>query len=236
MAQLELRKIHESLDKTTYRGVKMMKFPFDYLQYQMIINDVKPDLIIEIGTLMGGAALYYADLMDTIGIEGGEVHTIDVRPVRQNFGRSVVIPSDSSIHKVVDALKNGDDVIPDMVLNHPRIKCFEDGWENYDIGLCKGKERVLIFDDGSHHYEAVLGALNKLSSCVTKGSYYIVEDGNVSMLFSPQKVLDSFAGGPTKAIIEFLETNDDFKIDFSKCDFFGFNSTYNTYGYLKRVK
>jgi cephalosporin hydroxylase len=42
----------------------------------MILNEVKPDLLIEIGTNNGGSALYLADLMDNIG--KGEIHTIDI--------------------------------------------------------------------------------------------------------------------------------------------------------------
>ena len=34
----------------TYRGVNCVKCPFDYALYQMLITEVKPDLIIEIGT------------------------------------------------------------------------------------------------------------------------------------------------------------------------------------------
>ena len=49
----------------TYRGVKYIRCPFDYLIYQMVINEVKPDLIIEVGTNNGGGALYMADIMDS---------------------------------------------------------------------------------------------------------------------------------------------------------------------------
>jgi len=69
-----------SIDKghhnVTYRGVKAIRCPFDYVIYQMLINEVKPDLIIEIGTRFGGGALYLADLLDNIG--GGIVHTVDI--------------------------------------------------------------------------------------------------------------------------------------------------------------
>lgn len=59
-----------------YRGVTYIKCPFDYVLYQMILMEVKPDLVIEIGTNKGGGALYLADLMDIIG--HGAVHTIDI--------------------------------------------------------------------------------------------------------------------------------------------------------------
>lgn len=61
----------------SYRGVKMIKCPFDYVMYQMIIFELKPDLVIEIGSNRGGNALYIADLLNIVG--SGEVHTIDIQ-------------------------------------------------------------------------------------------------------------------------------------------------------------
>ncbi len=68
--------IYEGHHRIKYRGIETVKAPFDYVMYQMIIFEIKPDLIIEIGTMKGGSALYLADILDTIG--KGEVHTIDV--------------------------------------------------------------------------------------------------------------------------------------------------------------
>lgn len=69
-----------SIDKghhqVTYRGVKAIRCPFDYVIYQMIISEVQPDLIIEIGTRKGGGAYYLADLLDSLG--KGIIHTIDI--------------------------------------------------------------------------------------------------------------------------------------------------------------
>ena len=62
--------------KLLYKDVPIIKCPFDYVIYQMILWEVKPDLIIEIGTNWGGSALYFADLLDIIG--HGEIHTIDI--------------------------------------------------------------------------------------------------------------------------------------------------------------
>jgi cephalosporin hydroxylase len=62
--------------QVTYRGVATIKCPFDFVLYQMIVGEVKPDLIIEIGTNKGGSALYLGDLLETIG--HGIVHTIDI--------------------------------------------------------------------------------------------------------------------------------------------------------------
>lgn len=61
----------------SYRGVKAIKCPFDYVMYQMILTELQPDLVIEIGTSEGGGALYLADLMNIIG--HGMIHTIDIK-------------------------------------------------------------------------------------------------------------------------------------------------------------
>jgi cephalosporin hydroxylase len=74
--KFDSRTINEGHFLVTYRGVSMVRCPFDYVMYQMIINEIQPDLVIEIGTNHGGTSLYIADIMDTIG--HGMVHTIDI--------------------------------------------------------------------------------------------------------------------------------------------------------------
>jgi cephalosporin hydroxylase len=140
--------ISEGHHKVKYRGIKLIKDPFDYLLYQMLINEVKPDLIIEIGTYQGSSALYMADILDLIG-DDGVVHTIDVNEY----------PMDS------------------LVLNHPRIIRFLGGFENYDLENTKGFNNILVIDDGSHIYTDVKLAMDKFKDIVSINSYLIVEDG-----------------------------------------------------------
>lgn len=59
-----------------YWGVKAVRCPFDYVIYQIIISEILPDLIIEIGTRKGGTTLYLADLLDSLN--HGRIHTIDI--------------------------------------------------------------------------------------------------------------------------------------------------------------
>lgn len=63
--------------KVTYKDIKAIRSPFDYIIYQMIIFEEKPDLVIEIGTNIGGGALYLADLLELNG--HGLLHTIDIK-------------------------------------------------------------------------------------------------------------------------------------------------------------
>lgn len=73
---ISVKSIDTGHHQVTYRGVKAIRCPFDYVIYQMIISEVQPDLVIEIGTRKGGGAYYIADLLDNIG--KGIVHAIDI--------------------------------------------------------------------------------------------------------------------------------------------------------------
>ncbi|WP_162944939.1 CmcI family methyltransferase [Flavisolibacter nicotianae] len=184
----------------TYKGVPCLKCPFDYVLYQMIIQEVKPDLIVEIGANHGGSAYYMADLLNAIG--HGQIHSIDIA-----------------------------DRVPDEVKKHPRIKFFFDGWEKYDLSQIKG-ERILVIEDASHHYDNTLAAINHFAPVVTKDSYLIVEDGIIDRL----GLTENFNGGPVRAIKEFLPVHPEFVLDLKWHNFFGEGATFNTMGYLKRVK
>lgn len=184
----------------TYKGVPAIKCPFDYTIYQMILWEVQPDLVIEIGTNKGGTTLYLADLLEANN--KGEVHTIDLPENNES----------------------------PLLRSHKRIKMFKTGFENYDTTAIKNYKTVLVIEDGSHQYADTLKALQKFSSSVTAGSYFIVEDGIIDNLGWKNK----FNGGPQKAINEFLKNDKSFNIDTKWTNFFGKNATFNIKGYLKK--
>ncbi|MHB1106659.1 MAG: CmcI family methyltransferase [Lutibacter sp.] len=167
--KISVQSIDRGHHQVTYKGIKAIRCPFDYLIYQMIISEVRPDLIIEVGTNIGGGALYIADLLDSLG--KGIIHTIDI----------------------VDNVNS-------KVKEHQRINFFFDGWDNYDIGLTKGFDKILIIEDASHLYKDSLGILNKFYSIVSKDSYFIIEDGIINELGLEKE----YDGGPLRAIREFL--------------------------------
>ena len=187
--------------KTTYKNIPVIKCPFDYILYQMIIFELKPDLIIEIGAGKGGSALYMADLLDMNN--KGLIHSIDIEDNRWEGAK-----------------------------NHERIEFFLGGYQGYDLGNIKDFNTILIIEDGSHMYADVKATLEKFQSYVTKDSYFIVEDGILDELGWTKQ----FGGGPNKAIKEFITANDSYVIDRKWCDFFGINATFNTNGFLKKIK
>lgn len=150
--ELSLSGINKGHHLVTYKGVKAIRCPFDYVIYQMIIGQVQPDLIIEIGSHEGGGALYLADLLRIYNIKG-EVHTIDINN---------------------DAKKNVD--------QDPLIKFFGDGAQNYDLELTRKFNKILVIEDAAHTYECSKTAIDKFAEVVSIGSYLIVEDGIVNEL------------------------------------------------------
>jgi cephalosporin hydroxylase len=88
--------IEKGHNNMTYRNIPLRKCPFDYVIYQMILFEVEPDLIIEIGTDNGGTSLYLADLLDHLG--NGVIHTIDIKDGLDEFVRK---------HKRIESFHNG---------------------------------------------------------------------------------------------------------------------------------
>jgi cephalosporin hydroxylase len=144
----------------------------------MVINEIKPDLIIEVGTNNGGGALYMADILNQIG--NGEIHTIDI----------------------IDMVQS------DLVKTHPRIKRFLGGYQSYDINNVNGYNKILIIDDGSHIYEDVKNCLEKFKNLPSKDSYFIVEDGVLDDLGhegyngGPLKAIEEFISTNESYIID----------------------------------
>jgi cephalosporin hydroxylase len=187
--------IYKGHHHVTYKGVPAIKCPFDYVLYQMIISELQPDLIIEIGTNKGGSALYLADLLELNGI--GELHTIDLPENKENVN----------------------------LLSHPRIKIFKEGYGGYNTNNISRYKKVMVIEDGSHLYKDVLLTLEKFSPFVTTGSYFIVEDGIVTELGlekdyngGPQKAIRDFLQKNNKFEIDhkwcdFFGTNATFNVN-----------------------
>jgi cephalosporin hydroxylase len=173
-------------DKCYWMGVRALKNPFDSWIYQEIIYEVKPEVIVEIGSYEGGSTLYLANLLDLLG--KGQVISIDID--RTNFkvkhDRIIVITGDCSSQEIAGKVSQ----------------------------LCQGK-RTLVIHDGDHSKNAVLRDLAIYSKLVSVGSYLIVEDGIVD-LFKPGDSIGRLYEGPLKAVDEFLRSNTDFIVDMER--------------------
>lgn len=169
--------------KSTWMGVTALKNPLDSWMYQQILYEVKPDIVIEIGSNYGGGTLYLAHILDAIG--NGKVISIDEDRSTYNatHPRIHAITGGSQDKRVIETVRE----------------------------LCK-KKTVLIIHDGNHQKNAVEQDLLTYSPLVSPESYFIVEDGIID-LFSPNDSIGSNSPGPLCAISAFLQSHKNFSID-----------------------
>ena len=67
--------------KTTWMGIDCWKSVSDMWNYQEILFELKPSLVIEFGTAHGGSALFFASVMRQIG-EPFKVLSVDINHSR----------------------------------------------------------------------------------------------------------------------------------------------------------
>src|SRR5215210_2165458 len=70
-----LATLQNAAHRYSYRGVPMQKNPFDVALYPLLLWQLKPRTIIEIGSKSGGSALWFGDMLDAFSLNG-KVHSI----------------------------------------------------------------------------------------------------------------------------------------------------------------
>lgn len=135
-------------NNTYWLGTSIGKCPFDLWNYQEIIYELRPDIIIEAGTGWGGSTLFFASCCDLIG--NGRIISIDISDPtsKPQHDRITYLQGSSTSTEIVNKVKS----------------CIND------------KDKVLVNLDSDHTMKHVLEELNIYSEFVTPGSYIIVED------------------------------------------------------------
>lgn len=133
--------------KLSWRGRPIWKNPVDLVTYQMIAREVRPNIVIETGTHLGGSAEFWSEMMQGRGI----VITIDVDK-RCTWGDSAGIIA-----------LEGSSTDPEVVSKVG--------------AMVVSSDVVLVNLDSLHWGGHVLAELRAYSPFVTVGSYLIVEDG-----------------------------------------------------------
>ncbi len=198
---------HIASRNITWLGVEIQQNPCDCWMMQQIIDELKPDLIIETGTYTGGSAYYFASLLEMMGSEQGKVVTVDVRPMVAEVSKRPVFA------KRVEVI-TGDSVSDEVI-----AKVAE--------RVAKAKT-VLVTLDSLHTAEHVARELERYSPFVTPGSYIVVQDTHVRDFFP-----GSSQSEPIEAVEAFVKTHPEFVQDTDRERLL--LSAYRG-GFLKRVK
>ncbi|WP_228061576.1 CmcI family methyltransferase [[Phormidium] sp. LEGE 05292] len=188
----------------SYRGIPLLKNPFDLAIYPVLIWNLKPRTIIEIGSKDGGSALWFGDILNNFAIDG-HIYSIDIVKVTS--------------------------------LTHPRVTFMEGNGRALSETLTSEflnslPHPLLVIEDADHAYETSKNVLEFFHPYLKKEEYIVVEDGIISDLMQDP----SYTSGPHLALKEFLaKYQDQYEIDSSYCDYFGYNITWCTNGFLKKL-
>jgi cephalosporin hydroxylase len=138
--------------QTFWMGTYVEKCPLDLWIYQELLHAIRPQLIVETGTMQGGSALYLCHICDLLNI--GEVITIDVR-----------LPQNPPSHPRLTYL-TGSSTDPQIIHQVQE--------------RAGGSAPVMVFLDSDHSCRHVMDELRAYHPLVTPGSYMIVEDSNIN--------------------------------------------------------
>jgi len=191
---------------TKWLSIPSEQAPTDNWNMQELISELRPDYIIETGTLYGGTTLFYADVLSNVNPHG-KVITIDIEPKVEEASTLPLWKErvEMIVGSSVDA-KVTDHVAQEVL----------------------GK-KVLVTLDSLHTREHVLKEMEIYSKLVPLGSYLVVQDTNIN----GNPVYPSFGPGPHEAVQEFLQNHDNFVVDRSREKFL---LTFYPGGWLKRVR
>jgi cephalosporin hydroxylase len=138
----------------TYKGIPTLKNPFDWALYPMLLWEVRPQTIIEVGSNRGGSALWLADTMHAFRLPV-QVHSIDLNPVTD------LAAPDVTFHRG-DATRLDDILSPEFMHQLPRP--------------------LLVIEDADHQRDTSLAVLSFFHQWLQPGEYIIIEDGIVTEL------------------------------------------------------
>lgn len=195
---------NEVWEDVRFLGVVTNKSVSDMWNYQEILAELQPGLIVEFGTRFGGSALFFSVIGRAINPElrvlSVDISHAEVAQQVHNEPSIRLVTASSTDMRVAD-------IILEMRRNTP------------------GK--VFFILDSDHTKTHVLGELALLRSAIEPGDYLVVEDGNIN----GHPVLPGWGDGPTEALKAYFEMYpDDYTVDVNREAKFGF--TFAPSGFL----
>lgn len=207
------RSLTENAYLQTWKRVLLEKDPMQIAAYPMLVNELQPKTIIELGALKGGSAIWLADQLEQFTIEG-QVYSVD-NDLSQLDKKA---KADSRIHFLEGDCREISTVLPTNLLKnlpHPWL-VIEDVHDN-------------LFGILEHFHNNALQA----------GDYLIIEDTNRFMweVWSDWEDRELIQRGLCKMdqLRQWLNNHqDDYLIDTFYQDLYGYNVSKNWNSILKK--
>jgi cephalosporin hydroxylase len=175
-----LTAFHQGVMNYTYKGVSCLKSPIDLAVYMLLIYELRPRTIIEIGSYHGGAALFYADLTANYGLDTSII-TVDFRDIQQS-------PAEAQKSQRIEFIQADALDLASSGLNQ-RLKSCARPW--------------LVIEDSAHTYSVTLAVMRYFRTRMKVGEYLIIEDG----VIEDQGANWRYDGGPNRAVSQFLNAS-----------------------------
>lgn len=191
---------------TKWMGVTTLKSPSDMWNYQEILCELQPSLVVEFGTRYGGSALFFASVMRQIG-NRFRVLTVDIDA--ETVSEKTRLDPDVEVMTASSVDTRVADRVAALRAEYPGP--------------------VFAILDSDHAMDHVLGEMRLLRPVLRRGDYLLVEDSNVN----GHPVYPSHGPGPFEAIKAYTaEHPADYERDVARENKFGF--TWAPNGFLIR--
>lgn len=195
---------NEIWEDVRFLGVITNKSVSDMWNYQEILVDLRPNLIVEFGTRFGGSTLFFSTI--------GRAINPDVKVLSVDISHAEVaqqVHDDPSIRLVTAS--STDPLIASTI---GEMRCVRPG-------------NVFFILDSDHTKAHVLAELELIRNVVQPGDYVVVEDGNIN----GHPVLPGWGEGPKEALETYVGMYpDDYTVDTHRETRFGF--TFAPSGFL----
>jgi cephalosporin hydroxylase len=194
--------------KTRWMGVKCEKWVGDMWNYQEILFDLKPSLVIEFGTRHGGSALFFASILTKQIGPPFKVLSVDIShklldPAAQRDPNILFVKSSSTAPAIAEHIQH--------------LKAEFPG-------------KIFAILDSDHSKNHVLAEMKLLRPLLSAGDYLVVEDSNIN----GHPVLPGSGPGPYEAITAYEdEFPNDYTHDRVRENIFGW--TFAPNGFLIRT-
>ena len=208
------RPLTENAYLQTWKGVLLEKDPMQIAAYPMLINELQPKTIVELGALKGGSAIWLADHLELFGIEG-KVYSVD-NDLSQLDEKA---KADSRIHFIEGDCREIAAVLPPELLGH-----LPHPW--------------LIIEDVHDNLVGILDHFYNYG--LQTGDYLIIEDTNKFMWevwsdWEDQELIQRGARKLKDLRNWLMNHEDEYWVDTYYQDMYGYNASKNWNSILKRV-
>tara|TARA_R110000823_G_scaffold295738_5_gene415673 strand:+ start:58147 stop:58791 length:645 start_codon:yes stop_codon:yes gene_type:complete len=195
---------NEVWEDVRFLGVTTNKSVSDLWNYQEILTQLCPALVVEFGTRFGGSALYFSVIGRAVNpqlrVLTVDVSHAEVAPLVREDNAIQLLENSSADAAVADTIKEMREVHPGS---------------------------VFFILDSDHSKAHVLAELALVRTVIASGDYVVVEDGNIN----GNPVLPGWGEGPLEALEEYFRLHpDDYTRDTGRERKFGF--TFAPSGFL----